>query len=372
MSRLRSRRGALVLVALVALAVLALALTASGDRKGRLDPRAVDGAGSRALARVLSGQGVDVQLARTTARASSLARSGDTLLVVDADLLAASQLRTLAGLRSDLVLVAPGQAPLQALAPWAEAVREGGSGRRTPQCDLPAAVRAGSARVPGVFYSSGDAGARQCYRSGDAASVLARTDATSGRTVTVLGSEHPLTNDGLDDEGDAALVLGLLGARPRLVWYLPSPDDVPAEARRSLSSLLPDGVRFGALQALLAALVVALWRGRRLGPVVTEPLPVVVPAAEAVEGRARLYRRGRARGHAADVLRRASVDRLAALHRLPRGAPPEQVVSAVAAATGRSGADVAALLYGAAPGDDAALVRLAGALDALEEEVRRP
>jgi hypothetical protein len=33
---------------------------------------------------------------------------------------------------------------------------------------------------------------------------------------------------------------------------------------------------------------------------------------------------------------------------------------------------VAALLYGAAPADDGALVRLADDLDALEREVRRP
>jgi hypothetical protein len=47
-------------------------------------------------------------------------------------------------------------------------------------------------------------------------------------------------------------------------------------------------------------------------------------------------------------------------------------VSAVAARSGWSSADVTALLYGAAPADDAALVQLADRLDALEREVRRP
>ena len=46
----------------------------------------------------------------------------------------------------------------------------------------------------------------------------------------------------------------------------------------------------------VAALVVALWRAAGWGPWSTEPLPVVVRAAEAVEGRARLYRRGRGAG----------------------------------------------------------------------------
>ena len=57
---------------------------------------------------------------------------------------------------------------------------------------------------------------------------------------------------------------------------------------------------------------------------------------------------------------------------LPRRAEPPAVVAAVAARSGRPGPDVAALLYGAAPADDAALVRLADDLDALEREVRRP
>jgi len=48
------------------------------------------------------------------------------------------------------------------------------------------------------------------------------------------------------------------------------------------------------------------------------------------------------------------------------------VVDAVASRTRRTPPEVAALLYGAAPPDDAALVRLADDLDALEREVRRP
>jgi hypothetical protein len=47
------------------------------------------------------------------------------------------------------------------------------------------------------------------------------------------------------------------------------------------------------------------------------------------------------------------------------------LVTAVAARTGRSPTDVAALLYGAEPEDDRALVALADQLDALEAEVRR-
>ena len=103
-----------------------------------------------------------------------------------------------------------------------------------------------------------------------------------------------------------------------------------------------------------------------------EPLPVVVRAAETVEGRSRLYRRSGARGQAAEALRAGVRDRLGTALGLPRRVAPPAVVTAVAARAGRSGPDVAALLYGAAPADDGALVRLADDLDALEREVRRP
>ncbi|HEY5183477.1 MAG TPA: DUF4350 domain-containing protein, partial [Actinomycetes bacterium] len=109
---------------------------------------------------------------------------------------------------------------------------------------------------------------------------------------------------------------------------------------------------------------------RRLGRIVAEPLPVVVRAAETTEGRARLYRRAGARDRAAATLRAAAVQRLRPALGLPRTAEAVEVAAAVAARSGRPEADVAALLYGAAPRDDAALARLADDLDALERTVR--
>ena len=116
--------------------------------------------------------------------------------------------------------------------------------------------------------------------------------------------------------------------------------------------------------------VVVLWRGRRLGRLVAEPLPVVVRAVETTRGRARLYRRARARGRAARVLRAAAVRRLALRCGLPRTADPGEVAAVVAERTRRAAAEVLALLAGAEPADDPSLVRLARDIDALETEVR--
>ncbi|MFD9129984.1 DUF4350 domain-containing protein, partial [Kitasatospora sp. NPDC059571] len=125
----------------------------------------------------------------------------------------------------------------------------------------------------------------------------------------------------------------------------------------------------------VAAAPAALWRARGLGRVVAEDLPVVVRAAETTEGRARLYRRANARGHAAEALRRAVRHRLAPVLGVPPaadGPDPATLCAAAAARTGRPSAEVQALLYGGPPTDDAALLRLTDHLDALERQVRQP
>jgi hypothetical protein len=107
--------------------------------------------------------------------------------------------------------------------------------------------------------------------------------------------------------------------------------------------------------------------------VVVEPLPVVVRATESVEGRARLYRRGKARGRAADALRTSTLARLRSRLSLPRSADVATIVAAVSLRTGRPDTEVTALLSpGTDPTDDVGLTRLANALDALENEVRHP
>jgi hypothetical protein len=200
---------------------------------------------------------------------------------------------------------------------------------------------------------------------------LVVTDRGAAHTV-VFGSAETFTNRLLDDEGDAALALGLLGSQPELTWLLPVPPTrAAAGERRGLFEVMPDRLLWAILMLFVVVVLLALWRGRRFGPVVVEPLPVVVRATETVEGRARLLRAARARGTAATALREATVDRLRDLLGSGSGASAPAVVEAVCRRTGRPGAEVEALLFGSAPADDAALVRLANDLDRLEESVRR-
>lgn len=143
-----------------------------------------------------------------------------------------------------------------------------------------------------------------------------------------------------------------------------------ADSRASWSSS-PCGWSWALLQLFIAALIAALWRARRLGPVVAEQLPVAVRAAEATEGRARLYRRARARTRAAEALRGATRNRLAPLVGIPpsQADEPDILATAVAARLTDPAIDVRTLLHGAPPPDDAALLRLADDLDALERSI---
>jgi hypothetical protein len=137
----------------------------------------------------------------------------------------------------------------------------------------------------------------------------------------------------------------------------------------SVSAQLPRGL-FPALWLVVAAVgATMLWRGRRLGPLVVEPLPVVVKAVESTQGRGRLYRRVRDREHAAAVLRAATVRRLVVRLRLPVATGPDRLARVVADLTGNPVDTVREVLATRPVGDDAALTRLAGDLARLEREV---
>ena len=83
-------------------------------------------------------------------------------------------------------------------------------------------------------------------------------------------------------DGNAALAFRSLGHHERLVWLLPT------QASATVTSVSPMPPLFTPLAVLAGGLVLALalWRGRRMGRIVVEPLPVVVtpaPAAKAVK-----------------------------------------------------------------------------------------
>jgi hypothetical protein len=140
---------------------------------------------------------------------------------------------------------------------------------------------------------------------------------------------------------------------------MPSVEDT-GSGSPSVWDLFPPSAQRAFWWLLVVGVLLALWRGRRLGPVVTEPLPVVVRSVEVVEGHGRLYRRAQAREQVAGLLRSAALGRLANRLGLRRGASAADVATSVS----RPGA--LETLTGATPLTDHALLQLAQELDALE------
>jgi hypothetical protein len=380
----RRRRVGLVLlwVAIVLVVVFGgLAVWAAGQvstsgehSRAPDDPRT---SGAMALAQVLQQQGVDVTITHSHWETEAAVGDGrDVTLLVDDDwwVLTDEAYDSVLNLSQHLVLVQPSDVAIERIAPGVDYAGFGG-GTVAADCTLPAAKRAGSVNAGGDAYTA-PASAERCFASGGGASG----DATNyglvqlergSRVVTLLGLGEVLENQHITDSGNAALALGLLGEQPKLVWYQPDVDDLAFEDANSLAGL--QGVWFAPLVVLLllVGVAAAVWRGRRMGPVVVEHLPVEVRSSETMEGRARLYERGGSRDHALMTLRAATLARLAHTAGLGRNATPDEIIGATAALTGRNVVALTALLRTEPAYDDRGFVRISDELLRLEQELGR-
>ncbi|MFI2103398.1 DUF4350 domain-containing protein [Isoptericola sp. NPDC019693] len=379
--RWRRARWTVLVLAVLALVVAVLAVQRPVTSTTPFAPDNAQPNGARAVAQVLGRQGVDVRHVTHVADAVAAAGPGTTLLVTPATMLLPEQVDALAGVDADLVLLGADDALVRAATDGAVSRVPGATAAVSavaPSCDLPLAGRAGDLSLTaGLQTEPGAAGVTLCWTVEDAG-ALARVPASAGdgeRTVTAVDDPSFVTNGSVLADGNAALALGLLGAHDTLVWLVPDPLDISSTGENGSPSagagVLPPWAGVVGLWALLVVLVAAVWRARRLGPLVAEELPVVVRAAETTRGRGRLYRRTRSRGHAAAGLRAATAETVARRLGVPRSADATVLTDAVARATGRSTHDVADLLYGPPPHDDDALTELARRLDTLESEVHR-
>jgi len=360
-----SRWLVLSLVVVIAVATLITYLTAPRFG-GPMDPGSTSPDGTHALVTLLREHGVDVVEAQDVAAAESAARPG-TLIVVLQTLqhLDDDVLRRLSSLPGDRLLVAPSTRTREALAPHITVAGSVPFGGAEPGCDLREATRAGAVAlgVSDEYEAVEDFPITRCY---DGALVRYTDD---GRNVTVVGSGDFMVNGGLLTEGNAALAMNLAGAAPRVIWYAPQKRQGESDAGAEIADLIPPAVRWIVIQLFLTIALVALWRGRRLGPLVAERMPVVVRASETVEGRGRLYRSRRARDRAATALRTATLQRLLPRLGLSINAEPPAVVQAVAARSGQHPETLAHTLFGPPPQTDDDLVHLARELDNIERQV---
>jgi hypothetical protein len=357
----------LIGLALVAAVCLAIVLGVGTETTTPMDPDNPGPDGTRALARVLRDEGVDVEVARSAGELEGIQVDHRTsVVVVEPQLLGTTtieRLRVHARDADSLVVVGAGPGVADAFgAPGGGATVPLGGGRSSG-CDDARFVRLTLEVDSASVYPDGD-----CY-AGRAGAVVS----TPADRLLLFGADQALTNDQILRADNAAVALRMLGQDERLVWYVPSLDDLTGSDGISLEALLPRFIQ-PALW-LLAAVVLALivWRARRLGPLAVEPLPVVVRAVETTRSLGRLYRRSGDRSHAAESLRRAARARLAERLGLGSSTPPDTLAREVAHRTGRTEEDVVALVgpSGVVPSTDRDLIILARQLAELDREVRR-
>lgn len=371
------------------------------DEPGTLSPAGTGEHGSSHLAALLRSRGVDILRVTSSAEARQAAMGTDaTVFVPTPDYLDPTFLTQIAtsGHRR-VVVVQPGlRTMIFGRLPIAPAGDAWATRTVPPGCGAAALASLGPAAALNARYvfSRVNPNQRQslnCYLGG----VLGITD---GDTETVyVGATDPFRNDRVDEAANQALATVLLGQSSRLVWVdvhakEPNPADVKLpritlpEYRRGnqdrtntgfpIIDALPAWLWAGLLLALAAALLFAVARARRLGPPVAEPLPVVIPASEAVTGRGRLYERINARAATLEALRAAAIARMAAVLNPYGGQPTDlartgggarELIAQVAEHTGTPPNQVEAILYGSSPTSDAELTRAVASLDALTAAV---
>ncbi len=384
--------GVFVLLAVAVVSALALAaVIAGGTReqpaKGNSvsgDPGNFGGDGTAALAETLKTHGVAVRVARNQDELRGLGVADAATVVVISQGTRTSKsssaiVRDRSRTARRIVILDPRS---EVLAEWGIDIGFVGS-PYTPtelraQCSAAGiaptdrAAHASPTVVPGPAEH-----ATQCFRSGsapDSAPVVV-FPATASRPEIVVAPQDWFVNRAILENDQAGIAVRLIGAGAKVDWFAADYGDLSNDQPKSKPSpsLKPDVPRWlwpmiGLGWFVLFALM--LWRGRRFGQLITEPLPAVVKAAETTEARGRLYQASGDAARAAAQLRRHALRTIPRRLGVSRHAPVDDIVAAVSRATGRDHGTVLALLVGPLPADNAGLVRFATDLSTLEEEVR--
>ena len=175
------------------------------------------------------------------------------------------------------------------------------SGTLTPA----ALASVGRVAAPGgvVFEVPERAGVQACYPRNDGAWLLVQS--VGSGTVVRLGGASALVNEELGKADNGVLMASLLVPIPGTSVHVLQPP-LPGGGSAGLGDLIAPRVRLALWQLVVAFVLLALWRARRLGRPVVEPQPVQLPGAELVVAVGNLMQRAKG----GDAAAMATVDEL--------------------------------------------------------------
>lgn len=390
----------LVVVVIGAIGLLGVsALTVFGAEPGpgvSYDPDNPRPQGARALARIIDEHGGDLRQARGLDEFTGAPRPGGNTTVVVSSVGAlnpgtAQQFLDRVSEAHRVILIAPQDSALSLLELPVRLEFGGAPTGVAARCTT-AEIAADDIITGGALgYSTSAPGATSCFTTGTASNVL-YLPAGSGRPEIVVISGDMLINDNLALRDNAGVTTRLFADADDILWYVPFfTDEVPTQDE---DSDIPAAIGPLIVLAAFAVLALMLWRGRRFGALVTEPLPAVVKAIETTQARGRMYHKARADARSAAALRIHTLTSLASYLGLPYDAgratdelatpgwertvaqgetadpAVHAIITAVVSVTGRDLVRVRALLAGPLPTTDEGLVLFVAELTALEKEVR--
>lgn len=322
--------------------------------------------GAMAAAEILKDQGVTIKSAYTSGGAAELAGNDATIVVFDSALLSPGGRMLLATSGADLVFMEPSPdvlAQYGGTLGWTSGDENKLLGAR---CADSHAQAAGQILGRSRSLDPGTTNFHGCFPSGRGFAMLTGTH--NGAKVTFLADGEAATNQALTKDGNAALILRLLGQHRTLVWLVTDYQaENPRDAKIPLSA--PPWLMTLGMLALAAAIFGAIWRGRRFGPLISEPLPVLVKSAETTIGRGRLYQRSRDYAHTAQALRASTAARLAGRYGIARSSSRAALLSTLSDRLAIPTVELESLLYGPPPQSDSELLQLVAQLDHLEEQL---
>lgn len=385
----RSLKAPLIILGVFLLCAVVVYLAAPQQSSDRFAPNNPGKDGAMALAEVLGREGVNVSYVEDRGDALKLAKPGTTLLVANDPDASAQMYQDILSSGSEVVLLSPGEDLVAEVMDQAGLEMELSAGfpdeATKAQCTLPAAVAAQQISPSNSVFDyyladsidslnmdeNGNqlppAGAIACFPQAWGWQLL-QVELENDTTVTMLYDSAMWSNSKITSFGNAALALHLLGGTEQLTWYLPG-NDVTSPLDEEGSAAWPQWFSLILTVGALSAVFIALWQGRRFGPIITEQLPVVVKASETTYGRGRMYQKAGAQDHAAAALRSGSATRLGARLGVAASSHSQPFISAVALASGKSESEIHDLFYGPAPTNDLELTVLAQNLATLESEI---